>query len=405
MKTSKSEEDLAMWRRHMIAIGDNLRALSDADLVSDARSRLNGASHPLSGDTRRRVESALHGLEQLWEIYLAFVRVIDDAEALVRRNNFLHNTGRDLLRLMRGSCVEMPTSTIPWMERDLLHGVDSVERLTLAKALDRMQVGFAEARATLLQFEHANTQVNTRLQTLMAQANDLDQRANAVGGVEPLGFSETALASSLRADPFGSLALLDRIGLSVTRQCNEVSRVEQARLAAQSAWQAASERLDSLMELVDRSRAAMQCCGASIGTPSGLVEPVDARTLLDLQAWLTTIGHCQEQGRWDAAKVGLARWQVAYELLNARETSAYAANRSPLDEKTALLGKFHAIRAKAGNCPSRRSSRDGRIQQLLDRTQALLNARPLDLAEARQLVSACETIVFASQIQTTSKGV
>lgn len=393
-----------MWRRRLTAIGDNLRALSDAKAVRDARSRLNGTSHPLSGDTRRRVEAALCGLEQLWEMYLAVVRVIDDAEVLVRRNTFMRNTDRDLLLLMRGCCVEMPPSTIPWMKRDLLHGVDSVERLTLANAVDRMQAGFAEARATLLQFEHANAQVNTRLETLMAQALDLDQRANEVGGVEPLGLSEVALASSLQADPFGSLALLDRMALSVTRQCMEVKRVEQMRLAAQSAWEAASARLDSLIELVDRSRAAMQSCGVSIGAPSGLVEPADACTLLDLQVWLRTIGHCQEQGRWEAAKVGLARWHAAYELLNVRETSAYAANRVLLDEKTALLGKFHAIRAKASRCPSWRSSRDGRFQQLLDRTQASLNALPLDLPLARQLVSACETIVFASRIGLKSKG-
>jgi hypothetical protein len=398
MKTSKSEEDLAMWRRRLTAIGDNLRALSDADLVSNARSRLNGVSHPLSGDTRRRVEAALCGLEQLWEIYLAVVRVIDGAEALVRRNSFLRSTEPELLLLMRGCCVEMPTSTIPWMERDLLHGVDSVERLTLAQAVDRMQVGFAEARATLRQFEHANALVNTRLETLMAQANELDQRAWAVGGIDPLGFSQEALASSLQADPFGSLALLDRMSLSVTRQCVEVSRVEQTRLAVQSAWQAASTRLEGLVQLVNRSRTAMQSCSDNMGTPRGLVEPLDARTLRDLQDWLRTIGHCQEQGRWEAAEIGLARWQAAYELLYAREASAYATNRGPLDEKMALLGKLHAIRAKAGHSPNQSPLRDGRLQKLLDRTQDSLNTQPLDLAQARQLVSACETIVFASRI-------
>jgi len=388
MKTSRSEVDLAMWRRRLTAIGDNLRALSDADLVSNARSRLNRASHPLSGDTRRRVEAALCGLEQLWEIYLAVVRVIDDAEALVRRNNFLRSTEPELLLLMRGCCVEMPLSTIPWMERGLLHGVDSVERLTLAKSVDRMQVGFVEARATLIRFEQANAQVNTRLQTLMAQANDLDQRASAVGGIDPLGFSQEALASGLQADPFGSLALLDSMSLSVTRQCVEVSRLEQTRLAVQAAWQAASTRLEGLMQLVHRSRAALQACSDNIGAPRGLVEPLDARTLRDLQDWLKAIGHCQEQGRW----------QAAYELLYAREASAYATNRGPLDEKMALLGKLHAIRAKSVHSPNQSPLRDGRLQKLLDRTQDLLNTQPLDLGQARQLVSACETMVFASRI-------
>jgi len=393
--TSKRERELTLWRNRLTTMGHNLTALSDAEPTHAVKSRLVDTLHPLTGVTRDRVEQTLQSLGYLWDVYLAVARVIEDAEGLVRKNSFLRNTESDLDALLDGLSVSLPPCGIPLMARALLEGPESFEAVTLTQAVDAMQAEFAKARSTLLQVTQASEHSAGRLAALVTEAQNLDQRASLIGGVELLALSQKALESRLNVDPLACAEQLDRFEELVDRRRGELDRLEQDSLAVLLALRHAQECQRALADLVERSRAAVEDCRRCIADPAGLVEPAGAQSLSNLGEWLKTLGRCHDQGQWQSVKVGIGRWQSECDRRATQETRAYAINRALLDEKTALRGKLRALQAKAGSLAACRPSADDRLAALLERAQVVLHARPLNLTQGRRLIAACETMLFS----------
>jgi hypothetical protein len=127
--------------------------------------------------------------------------------------------------------------------------------------------------------------------------------------------------------------------------------------------------------------AAHQLVLAKIANPS---VPTPRRALSDLSEGLREIESLVELARWAEACDALPAWTAAATAELEQALAITAANRAPIERRTALRGLLKAYQGKAR---SRRALEDDEIVALFEDAQHELYTAPTDLGAATELIT------------------
>jgi hypothetical protein len=114
--------------------------------------------------------------------------------------------------------------------------------------------------------------------------------------------------------------------------------------------------------------------------------PVGEAQVAGLQAWLRTLEGLADSGKWDALAVGLGRWTAAATGYDEQLAASAEANRKSLAERDDLLGLLSARRAQASALLTRGILLPPELTECAVQAEALLRARPAQVAAARPLI-------------------
>jgi hypothetical protein len=397
MTLEQIDEELADWKAKLQSAGDNLLALTQMSAYQRLRGEGGWPKPRLSGVTAEHVGPALDGMNGLWSHYAALTGVIQRAGELRGSVSWLMPAPKTLAeigQLLHGPSVELPAVETPLEQRGLLTAGEVVQHRTPEQLLAEMTHAFQRAKEVVVAVDRAWDRLLPRLEGYDKDIADLEQLARATGeaGGTELGRVRerlTALRTRMEEDPLGVsneaatvAAALDEVRSRLGKLARERDQVK--------AGLAEARRL--LRELDEAHRAARQAHAereqkVQVDDTVRLPRTLEDAEVTALGPWLDRLEGTAEQGRWQAAGVGLGKWVGIARQYLAAEQAARTANETPLRTRRDLRGLLDALRAKAHACGR---SEDAELAALGQEAWQLLHSRPTPLARAEQLVAEYE---------------
>ncbi len=364
---------------------DSIQAnLLDLDGSFGKRMLAGGA---LTGESKRRWEVAAADLAALWEIFNAYVAVVDKAAELAAGTR--RPSDRELAQItamLTGPSVEL-TRQQPLGQRDLT--ATGRSELTLAAAVREMKRLFASvadvvAAAESVWNETADglNETSTRLATAKQQAGDVGD--SELGGA--LGAAEDELGQLqevLNSDPLAlwqggrvDTGRLERLRGQVATVAARAADIARLRADAQQRISVAAAAVAAAAAAQEDAAAARERATAKIAD-AGL-PPLVAETA-GLEARLAAVDGLRAAGRW-------ARLAAELDTIEAEAGAATQRCRDCERSATALLGRrdelrglLEAYQAKAARLGG---AEDTGLGNLYDQARDLLWTAPCDLAAA-----------------------
>jgi hypothetical protein len=157
------------------------------------------AGAQLTGTSRDQWNSATTTLTALWELYVRYSDVVDQAAQAIARHHRLprHGELERVTELLTEPCIEITGEKKPLAERDLVRR-GQTEWITVAAAVGRMRLAFAAVSQVTCAAEQVWNQVSARLDRLAIQ---LDAVGPASQEAAPLCAELDRLRAAVSTDP------------------------------------------------------------------------------------------------------------------------------------------------------------------------------------------------------------
>jgi hypothetical protein len=357
---------------------------------------LSGAS--LTGESKRRWDTAAATLAALWETFSAYSAIIDQAAQLM--STVKDRDLESVSALLSGPSVRLSRGPAPLGRRDLADA--GVDMLTVPAAVAQMRREFGGVTEVVAAAEAVWGEVGG----LLDQAGtDLSRAASLAAGLSDDTLSArlaevaaelSAQRATLNTDPLslwqdghadtgGASRVRDRVAafaaeVDATAKVRDGARqridaVAGARATAVAAWQDA---------LSARQRAAVKIAAEFLpAVPAGYTGTAFERASLDALA---------SAGQWQrlSAEIDRAERGLAAEIAAYRKAADDA--ESALGRREELRGMLQAYKAKAARLGG---AEDFGLTERYDAARELLWTAPCDLGAAADAVAVYQQAILA----------
>jgi hypothetical protein len=400
MSVDAIDRALAEWDERLRRIDENLLALE----AEPTYQMLSGVS--LDGETKRVVEPALEALRDVFEQRGKLTSVLDRAKDLRAEMSGLAFWGneekaRQIEALLAGPSIELERQSTPLAGRTLLGGDGREIRATPADLLAAMAAAYERARDAVVRVRQAWDAVEPALADVGQRIADVRRTAASLGVEAGLHDELGALGRDLEAaqarvaiDPLGASA--SAIGRLVPRVANiaaHVGELAAVRDRVQGGLSRARGRLDEVRATRARAEEAAQQMPREVDGASAPGTPTDAALVEGLAPWIEKIEAAAAGGRWHAAEVGLGKWNEAASRYVEADAKISGALETVQSRREELAGRLSARRAQAAALTARGVALGAGAEDVAREAEALLNARPTQLARAKALVEQYEAMV------------
>jgi hypothetical protein len=394
MTLEEIDRVIAAWDERLAQVDRNLIDLHDADypLIEASASRFTGL-------TGKRVGPAVTAMRALFDQRKTLGDVIDRARAVRAGLSRIWPSRahlEEISDLLRGSAVVLDSAPTPIAERGLLSPADQARRVTLDGALATMAQEYDLVRTATTDVTRAWQRVNPAIDAFNLKYGALVELARHVGAsADPdvLGLrAETdALRDRVAADPLAVAAELDTTVQPRLRELGDrLERLTKTRTELQTRLSDARTRLTALEAASANASATLAEAQARILDPAGLVGSCSDEDLAELRSWLAKLEETVTAGRWQAASVGLARFDQTVRGRLDDEERAAAANHLIADAPDELIGRLAARRGQLLQLRARGVSIPPDLEQEADALATLLAQSPLPLVQATTLLARFE---------------
>lgn len=371
---------------------DQRRAEADAiatnlvDLEAEPAAVLVKAG-TLEGRSADAGEQCRQALEVLWSDLSALRSHLDKATA-AKSAGWRGDTD-ELRRLLTTASVVLETTTLAASDRSATGPTVVSTTLSVEKLLKRINERYATAAVIIGSMTEA-----------AAKSAPLLTRGRAVAGEL---FPAERLPLEAKLDAAADLALTDPLALA-----DSLADLEEAVVAAEAAARlAASARVElparladaevtltALDESIRLGADALAEARVKIANPAGLLEPLDAVSLIDhgdraLRPWLARLTEAATQNP-RAAHAGLEAWRAVADGALDQARRVEAANQAPLAARNELRGRLEATAAKAR---ARGLAERPAVLATYQAARELLWTAPCDLGDAAAAVEAYRVAV------------
>ncbi|WP_211301353.1 hypothetical protein [Murinocardiopsis flavida] len=360
---------------------------------------LKGAA--LSGRTEQRWAAAAVHTTELWQVFDAYRRVVEQATAMrAQISRPSHDDLAELTRLLTGESVELPREQSRFSQRTLLDPTDATERLTLDKAVARMTTAYDSAVEMISAADSAWTVLLPRLQAVEEAWARAETRYGEVGvehtGRDRLAGEIAALRDSVRSDPLSFLTESGpQRGVPDPARLAEFDRrtAEAEELAAELTEAAALKadfepRFALLTGSVDAAEAAAR---SAVDTRAQVVAKISAPAAdpigdhsAGLRARLDALGGLRAEGRWGDLAAAMADLQAAADTAAAAAHAAEQSVLGLLGRRSELRGRLDAYKIKAVRLGC---AEDPEVIRLHSEARDLLWSAPCDLRAATKVLA------------------
>jgi hypothetical protein len=386
MTLEEIDRAIATWDERLAQVDRNLIDLHDGDypLIEASASRFTGR-------TAERVGPAVAAMRALFDQRKTLGDALDRARALRSGlSRFWPSRAQlgEIADLLRGPAVVLDSDPTPVAERGLLSPADQVRRVTLDGALAAMVQEYDLVRTVTTEVTGAWQRVNPALDGFNLKFGALIELARHVGAsADPDLLSLRAEVDALRdrtaADPLAVAGELDATVQPRLRELGErLERLAKTRAELQTRLSDARTRLTALETATAAASAAYAQARTRILDPVGLVQPLTSADLAELCTWLAKLEETAAAGRWQAATVGLSRFDETIRERLEREERAAAANKLIADAPEELIGRLAARRGQLKQLRARGARTSPDLEQQADALATLLAQSPLPLGRA-----------------------
>lgn len=385
---------LSTWQQRLRTITVNANELSGAE--STRRVRAAHLDGRYSGVTKARATAALQMLDQLMEDYLLLARVVDEAAQIAKTGLFMsrETKAERIFGLLEGPAIARQQARVELKDRSLLGDAQSSARMTPQALLTLMQANFSSARDALLEIDAAQRQGEAVLGGLRADFAVMQARAERLKlASDPPSFIEL---SGLESDPLNARDGIESLRRGLQSWSEHLDGAERTREQARAGLLSVRAALDELERVCGEHAMLADAVRALLGEPvaAGLVLD-QAGQLATLRSWTEALETSLANGQFRAVTVGVSRIQPALEAAIAQATRAHVAAHAKASAVAELQGALGALKFKEQALRDSGSVAQAAVAQAAratrKRIETLLQARPVDLAEAQALLASYQS--------------
>jgi hypothetical protein len=388
MTLQQIDQALADWSRRLEAIADNLFSLQAEPAYQSLTGSAGAAKVAVTGETAARVEPALAAMQTMFEDFGSLHATIDRAKDLRKGLPTLFGAEQksaEIQHLLCGKSIQLPVTTIPLQQRTLLGQAQRADGMCPDDLLATMVQTYAAARDAVLAVDKAWQQLAGDVAHAEEKLDWLRRQPSGLAAQRWLGDAERSLRRAreqIQSDPLGSVGELQQ---QVDPALNRASQLVAEVLQMQQELTRARTQLDELPQLHREAVEAVEQARAKIVDCSKLPQPAETQRLQHLSDWLDQLEKRLNEGTTEHIAAGLRNWQSAAAEYAAQERNVSVANRAAVEARRELRGRLDALKAKARG---RGLAEQGAIAGLAQQAEALLAARPTDMAQAAAAVTA-----------------
>jgi hypothetical protein len=384
---SRGQAEAVLARRQ-----DELDRITSALLeLDDHRGRKLLAGADLTGETKRRWDSARARLDTLWRTFDAYKRVLTRAREVAERHGKLDDNDLvELTLLLTGPSIELGVEAPPLAERTLL-GPTS-ERITLDDALDRMNQAYSEAADVVGAADTAFSALLTRLggadEALRGVRQVLAELSADDRGADRAAAELDDLRRAVLADPLSfahggrfDTSRIDALSAELGDLRAELDSAVRLRGEYAERLRAIEEAIGAVASAEERARAARGLALVKILDPA-VDDPPD--TTGGLRERLAAVSGAGATVPWRDRSGHVESIERAVAAADAGARAAEESATSLIDRRDELRGRLQAYQAKAaryGLAEDEKLSAAGRL------ARELLWTAPCDLRAATRAVA------------------
>jgi hypothetical protein len=398
MTLEQIDEELAEWKTKLQSAGDNLLALTQMSAYQRLRGEGGWPKPCLGGVTAERVGPALDGMNGLWSHYAALTGVIQRAQQLRASVTWLMPSPKVLVEighLLHGESVELSAVETPLSQRGLLTAGEVVRRRTPEQLLAEMTQAFQRAKDVVVAVDRTWDRLLPLLEGYDKDIAELEGLAGSVGEAAGPELAQArqhlaALRARVDEDPLGVSGEAATVASALDVVRSRLGKLARERDDVRARL---GDARGVLRELEEAHRSAREAHAereqkVQVDDAARLPRPLEDAEVAALAPWLDRLEGTAEQGRWQAAGVGLGKWLGIARQYIAAEQATRAANEAAVRARRDLRGLLDALRAKAQACGR---SEDAELAALGQEAWQLLHSRPTPLARAQRLVAEYES--------------
>jgi molybdopterin-guanine dinucleotide biosynthesis protein A len=402
MGTEVVDRMLSEWDERLRLIDESLLALEAEPTYQMLAPRASPRA-PLQGETARVVLPALQALDDVFEYRGKLTEVLERARAVRASMSGLSLWGnddkeREILALLEGPSIELPPEVTPLARRALLDRGARDVCVVPEQLLSAMAAAYERARDAVVAVKQAWERIEPAFALIERQLEDARSTA-AMLGIEATVEGELSAATreletarvGVAQDPLGaSTDAASRLGPRVSTLAKELAGIAalRDRLAAGLARSRAT--LKRLREVNEAARTAVDAMPREISGAAAPGVPVVEAQLEGLPGWLDKIEQVAREGRFQAAQVGLSKWDAAAQSYLANDEKIAGALAAVLARRDELAGRLRARRAQALALVARGVTLEPTLEEMAREAEKLLARRPTPLAHAAALVDRYE---------------
>ncbi len=402
MGTEIVDRLLSEWDERLRLIDESLLALEAEPTYQMLAPRASPRA-PLHGETARVVLPALQSLDDVFEYRGKLTEVLERARAVRASMSGLSLWGnedkeREILELLQGPSIELPPEATPLARRALLDPGARHVRAVPQQLLSAMAAAYERARDAVIAVKQAWERIEPVFAVIERQLEDARSTA-AMLRIEAtvegeLGAAtrelETARAR-IAQDPLGASAdVASRLGPRVSTLARELAGIAALRDRVAAAIDRGRSTSKRLREVNEAARAAVDAMPREISGAVAPGLPVVEAQLEGLPGWLDKIEQVAREGRFQAAEVGLSKWEAAAQAYLTNDEKIAGALAAVLARRNELAGRLRARRAQVQALAGRGVSLDPALEEMAREAERLLARRPTPLAHAAALVERYE---------------
>jgi hypothetical protein len=344
-------------------------------------------SAALTGQTRRRWDTASATLAGLWQTYMAYTAVVDRVAELGGGRRPAKKDLPELTELLTGNSVTLTRAPVPLARRDLADA--GREAITLAASVAAMRRAFTEVAEVTSAVEAVWADVGGRLDHCAEELTRIRPLAQGLGdeiaaAVRDAQSALDSLRTAMNADPLAlwhggraDTSAADRLREQVRTLAARVADLDRLRAQGQS-------RIDGLKAAAAAAQAARRdavaACQRAAKRISGL-PPLPPDIGEPPLASLTALAAA---GRWARLQGELDRCERELAAAVNQTHDAERAVATALGHRDELRGLLDAYKAKAARLGV---AEDAGLAARYDQAHDLLWTAPCDTAAAEAAVA------------------
>lgn len=388
MSVRHVDEALRLWNERLNAAAQNLIDLQAHPVYK----RISTSDARFSGETAEKSALAVRTLGSLLQYFDSLQGLISRAEELRQDMPTFFGAEereREIVSLLRGQSIRLPSIQVPFGQRSLLGGVENAATISPPDLLRVMESAFEQTKAIVLQLDSAWEAVGRKLDSAATRLSELQEKSSVLSAADSNALQLAAkqfddVQRQACDDPLGPPAqLAENLEQTVSQIAANLEAVERQRAEIRSQLRTAENMLRSLQEQHESTTAL--CKEAREKTGAQLDVAGKDKEIAGLRTWLERLQ--EAEGPPGPIAVGLRNWTAAANKTLKAESDLAAEAESNLSLRAELRGRFEALKAKAR---AHSLAEDDGLLAIAERVKAVLYERPTPLNSAAALVSEYE---------------
>lgn len=376
---------VSQWQSYLANVGTNLMELSEQTEFLLIKAKTEDNANGYTGITKIKADNCVKAVGNLWGQFNSLTEVVEKANSLKAKRSFLFNEEEAVRELLENTLIVVESEHIDINDRNLLSGESQEIKAKPRELLKHMQENFERLCRDIKEISDAEESLQRRLEAIKEEIAKLNSTVKRLG-IDNIPEFDTHKVAAVENDPLQGIQEVDKLVYSVEKYRASIKIIEDEYEDIENIFHKVRNMLSELVDLTSRSKLAASESRRIFGESVASKPVISEEVIKSLYEWLKVLESKLCGGHLSAVKIGASKLEKECSLKLECERKNYEAIGRDYNEWLDLKGQFKALLVKAEVLKAKGLLVEDSLEELINDTNAVLYAVPVDLENCREMV-------------------